>query len=304
MYIGIDVGGTKISAGLASAEGRITQKENIKTDRSADPQKVIQQIVVLIHKLAPQAKDLKIGIGIPGQIHKGRVINMPNLPQLRGVDLLQRLTELCPAQYIIENDANAAALAEHKYGAGRDYKNFIYLTVSTGIGGGIIIDGKLYAGVNGTAGEFGHMIIIPDGPLCACGNKGCWEALGSGTALAKMALAKIAGGAQTILSASTAEIDVEKIVEAAKAGDTVAQELLNVNGYFNALGITNLVNAFDPEAVIIGGGVSFNGEYFFQPLNKALRIFKLLNPQQTIAIIPAGCRQDAGLLGALSLVLP
>jgi len=307
MYIGIDLGGTKIAAARSSAEGRILQRENLKTDKSADPQEVVRQLVFLIRKLAPDAPELKIGIGVPGQVHQGLVINAPNIPQLNGLDLLKRLNELCPAQYVLANDANAAALAEHKYGAGKNYQNFIYLTVSTGIGGGIIVDGKLYTGANGTAGEFGHTIILPDGPPCGCGNKGCWETLGSGTALAKMALAKIAGGVQTALTALSGGVDekinAELIVEAAKAGDAAAKELLDVNGYFNALGIANLVNTFDPEAVIVGGGVSFNGEYFFQPLTRALKLFKLLNPSRTIAIVPAGCKQDAGLLGALSLVL-
>jgi glucokinase len=170
------------------------------------------------------------------------------------------------------------------------------------------VDGRLYAGANDTAGEFGHMILLPDGPPCGCGNKGCWEALGSGPALARMAAAKIESGAETrireLAANNAGQITAELIVKAASCGDAVALELLAVNGYYNALGIANLVNAFDPEAVIIGGGVSFNGDYFFQPLRKSLKMFKLLNTRNTIEILRAGCQADAGLLGAVSLVLP
>jgi len=146
---------------------------------------------------------------------------------------------------------------------------------------------------------------MPDGPLCGCGNKGCWEALGSGTALAKMAEAKIASGAADGLKelAKDKPINVELLVEAAKQGDAEALELLEVNAYFNALGLTNLVHAFDPEVIIIGGGLSFNGDYFFQPLLKIMKMFKLLNPQNSIEVLPAGCKQDSGLLGAISLTI-
>ncbi|MDR1323280.1 MAG: ROK family protein, partial [Candidatus Margulisbacteria bacterium] len=230
---------------------------------------------------------------------------MPNVPQLNGVDLLAELNKIYPAEYVIENDANAAALAELKYGAGRNYKNFIYVTISTGVGGGIIIDGRLYAGANGTAGEFGHAILWPDGPLCGCGNKGCWEALGSGTALAKMAAAAAENSETRIKElAKDGKITAETVVEAAKLGDETALDLLDKNGYYNALGIANLVNTFDPEVIIVGGGVTFNGDYFFQPLFKNLKTFKLLNPEQSIKILRAECGRDTGLLGAVALVLP
>ncbi|GBR77520.1 sugar kinase NBD/HSP70 family [Candidatus Termititenax dinenymphae] len=301
MYIGIDLGGTKITAGLADAAGRILQKETIKT-----AQNVVEQLAALILKLSAGQNILKIGLGIPGQVKNGSVINMPNVPQLNGVDLLAELKKLYPADYTIDNDANAAAVAELKYGAGKNYKNFIYVTVSTGIGGGIIIDGKLYSGANGTAGEFGHTIIVPDGPQCGCGNKGCWEALGSGTALANMAAAKLESGVETKLKEllKGGKVNAELVVEAAKLGDAVAQELLDVNGYYNAIGIANLVNTFDPEVIIVGGGLSFNGDYFFQPLLKSLKMFQLLNPEKSIEILRAGCSKDAGLLGAVALVLP
>ncbi|MDR2429264.1 MAG: ROK family protein [Candidatus Margulisbacteria bacterium] len=301
MYIGLDVGGTKITAGLADARGEILQRETSKTAPN-----VLEQISALIQKFSAGQKIAKIGVGLPGQLKNGVAINMPNVPQLNGVDLLAELNKIYPAEYVIENDANAAALAELKYGAGRNYKNFIYVTISTGVGGGIIIDGHLYTGANGTAGEFGHTVLLPDGPPCNCGNRGCWEALGSGTALAKMAAAAVAENSGTRIKelAKDNRITAEIVVEAAKLEDQIALELLDKNGYYNALGIANLVNTFDPEVIIIGGGVTFNGDYFFQPLFKSLKTFKLLNPEQSIKILRAECGKDTGLLGAVALALP
>ncbi|GBR73993.1 glucokinase [Candidatus Termititenax aidoneus] len=300
MYIGLDVGGTKITAGLADASGKILQRETSQTASN-----VVEQISALIQKFSAGQKIAKIGLGLPGQLKNGVALNMPNVPQLNGVDLLAELNKIYPAEYVIENDANAAALAELKYGAGRNYKNFIYVTISTGVGGGIIIDGRLYAGANGTAGEFGHAILQPDGPLCGCGNRGCWEALGSGTALAKMAAAAAENSETRIKElAKDGKITAEIVVEAAKLEDQTALDLLNKNGYYNALGIANLVNTFDPEVIIVGGGVTFNGDYFFQPLFKNLKTFKLLNPERSIKILHAECGKDTGLLGAVALTLP
>ncbi|GBR75876.1 sugar kinase NBD/HSP70 family [Candidatus Termititenax persephonae] len=301
MYIGVDLGGTKITAGLADKAGQILQKETVRTG-----QNVTEQLAELIQRLSAGQHITKIGLGVPGQVKDGQVFSMPNIPQLGGVNLWSALNKLYPADYTIENDANAAAMAELRYGAGRGCRNFIYVTISTGIGGGIIIDGKLYAGANGTAGEFGHVILLPDGPLCGCGNKGCWESLGSGTALAKMVAAKVESGEATRLKelAKADQLTAETVVEAAKQGDPTALELLDVNGYYNAIGLANLVNTFDPEMIIIGGGLSFNGDYFFQPLLKNLRMFRLFNPEHSIKILRAGCGRDAGLLGAVALVLP
>jgi glucokinase len=149
--------------------------------------------------------------------------------------------------------------------------------------------------------------LLPNNELrCGCGNKGCWETLGSGTALANMAKAKILNNEQTLMRAlaknNLNNINAELIVEAARQNDAVAIELLGVNAYYNAIGIINLANSFDPEAIIIGGGLAQNGKYFFEPLKKCLKMFKVLNPNNSITILKAGCQKDSGLLGALALV--
>lgn len=310
MYIGVDFGGTKIAACLADKNGVILKKITAKTLKSPDGKAIVAQLVEIIKSLQPKNKKIKaVGIGIPGQIDKaGTVFNMPNVPALLGVNIQKALKAKLKLPIIIENDANAAALAELKYGAGKKLNNFVFITISTGIGGGIIINRELYRGANNTAGEVGHMVIVPDGPRCGCGNRGCWEVLGSGTALANMAKARIQSGVVSLIMEKAAndlnQVNGEAIAEAARKQDPLALELLDVNGFYNAVGITNLVNCFDPEAIIIGGGLSFNGETFFKPLEKCLKMFKLLNGKNKIKILRAGCKKDTGLLGALSLVVP
>lgn len=310
MYIGIDLGGTKIAAALANKKGQIIEKLTEPTIQSTDPNEILKQLASIIKRLSVNypKKVKKVGIGLPGQIdEKGKIFNVPNIPALKNIYFVKELKKLSPQNYVLENDANAAALAELKFGSGKKFKDFIYLTISTGIGAGIILNGELYRGPHGSAGEVGHMIILPNSQLkCGCGNKGCWETLGSGTALINMAKAKILSKTNTLIT-ELVNNDLTKlsgriIKEAAEKGDELAKELFNVNAYYNAVGITNLVNIFDPEAIIIGGGLSFNGKYFFEPLNWCLRMFKLLNSQNKIKIVKAGCKKDSGLLGALALV--
>lgn len=310
MYIGIDLGGTKIAAALADSKQRIVKKVYEKTIQDKEPKKLINQLSSIIKNLENiTAKKIKaVGLAIPGQIDsQGKIFNIPNIPALKDIFILKELQKSTKQRFVIENDANAAALAELKFGSGKNLSNFIYLTVSTGIGGGIIINKKLYRGAHGSAGEIGHMILIPNSQLlCGCGNKGCWETLGSGTALINMAKAKILNKEKTLINdlvqGKLSAISGEIISEAAAKNDPVAKELLGVNAYYNAVGITNLVNIFDPEAIIIGGGLSNNGKLFFEPLNYCLQMFTLLNSKNKIKLLKAGCKKDSGVLGALALV--
>lgn len=181
------------------------------------------------------------------------------------------------------------------------------MTISTGIGAGIVINGQVYGGAHNTAGEVGHIIVVPGGPQCGCGNKGCWEAVGSGTAFKNMAKARLLTGESSSLRERVGG-DLDKlyggmIIEEAQKGDALAKELLAVNGYYNALGIANLVHMFDPEAIILGGGVPSNGQPFFEAVAQGLKLFHLLNPAHAIPVIPAKCKTDTGLLGALALVV-
>jgi len=170
---------------------------------------------------------------------------------------------------VLENDANAAAIGESQFGAGRDARDFIYITVSTGIGGGIVIDRRIYTGSIGTAGELGHMVISDSGPLCNCGNTGCWEVLASGTALAREARRLIESGAETTMltyaGGQIEKVTAEVIHEAAMAGDQLGGKLIARTAYYLGVGLANLINIFNPELIVIGGGLSNIGDMLLLP---------------------------------------
>ncbi|MDD5039362.1 MAG: ROK family protein, partial [Dehalococcoidales bacterium] len=200
------------------------------------------------------------------------------------------------------NDAKAAALGEHHFGAGKGANNLIFITVSTGIGGGIIINGKLYFGVSGGAGEIGHMTVDVNGPRCNCGNIGCLEMLASGTAIAREAISRIREGEKSSLikmvEGKTGHITAEKVSLAARDGDLLALKVIaRAAGYLGA-GMVSLVNIFNPEIIIIGGGVSKIGDLLFEPVRGMVRerAFRLLS--QAVRIVPAQLGDDAGVFGA------
>jgi glucokinase len=200
------------------------------------------------------------------------------------------------------NDASAAALGEHEFGAGKGVDNLIYLTVSTGIGGGIIIDGRLYLGPSGSAGEIGHMTIDVNGPQCSCGNIGCLEMLASGTAIAREAVKRIRAGGRSSLSemlgGKIENITAEQVGVAAQGGDSLAMEIIHRAASYLGMGMVNLVNIFNPEMIIVGGGVAQMGDLLLDPARRVVeaRAFKL--PAQAVRIVPARLGDEAGVMGA------
>jgi glucokinase len=203
---------------------------------------------------------------------------------------------------LLDNDANAAALGEHRHGAGRGYTHLVYLTISTGIGGGVIVDGRLLHGVCDGAGEVGHMTILPDGPVCGCGGRGCLEALCSGTGLAQRARERLGAGALSSLSSlSSNEVTGGAVAEAARAGDAVAAAVWDAMIDYLAIGVGNLFNLLAPEAVVIGGGVSGAGEQLFGPLRERVRARARMLPPEKINILQAALGGDSALHGAVIL---
>ena len=200
------------------------------------------------------------------------------------------------------NDANAAALGEMYFGAAKGARNFIYITISTGIGGGIVIDGEIYTGSLGTAGEIGHMTIDTDGPHCNCGNTGCWETLASGTALAREAKQRIAAGVKTSIieyaGGNIDEINAEVVHKAAQQGDTLAKELIAQTSYYIGVGLTNIINIFNPEVIIIGGGLSNIGDILLEPAYKVAgeRAYKVAF--ESVRFARAELDKNSGVIGA------
>lgn len=309
LIVGVDLGGTKISAILADASGNIVARDLRDTLAQQGPEEVIRRIIESIKQVATVADIAGIGIGAAGtcEASTGIVASSPHLPGWRNVPLKDIIHQEFGLPTYLDNDANVAALGEYYFGAGVGIDNLIYVTVSTGIGGGVIIDGKIYRGVSGSAGEIGHMTIDVNGPRCACGNIGCWETLASGTALAREAVRRIEAGAQTnILSFAQGdikEVSAKTIFLAAQQGDRLANDLISRTGYYVGVGLVNLVNIFNPELILIGGGLSQMGQLLLDPALRVVeeRAFEL--PARAVRIEIAGLGADAGVLGAVALFL-
>jgi glucokinase len=314
LALGIDLGGTKILTAVANAEGKMLARDHSITPASEGPTAVIQSILESAGRALEQAQitatDLAaIGVGAPGLSNPetGILFTSPNLPDWKDVplhDIIER--ELGKKAFLI-NDANAAALGELFFGAGRGAKDFIYVTLSTGIGGGIIIDGKIYTGSIGTAGELGHMTIDDKGPLCKCGNRGCWETLASGTALARDARQRIEEGIKTSIldyaDGDPAKVTAEVIHQAAQAEDRLARECIVNTGYYVGVGLANLVNIFNPEVIVIGGGLSNIGDMLLEPAFEEARQRAFQPSYQAVRFARAELGRNSGVLGAAAFAL-
>jgi glucokinase len=256
-----------------------------------------------------QAADFSgIGIAIAGVLDSknGILTSSPNLPHWKNVPLKSMIEDRLHLDTFLINDANAAALGEHRFGAGIGTQNLVYLTVSTGIGGGIIIDGNLYEGSTGSAGELGHMTIDVNGPRCNCGNYGCLEVLASGTAVARGAVEHINKGATSLLNdmkENISDITAEDVAKAARQGDKLATEIIAGASYYLGIGLANIVNIFNPQVIVIGGGMSKMGGMLLTPAKEIVkrRAFKL--PARTARIIRSKLGNDSGIIGTAANVL-
>ena len=307
--LGIDLGGTKIVSAVVDGRGAVVARDRTATPAAEGPEAVIAAVVESSRCALTQAKIsasnvLAIGVGAPGLVNAGLgvVHTSPNLPGWRDVPLREPIEKALNIKAFLINDANAAAVGELYFGAGRGCRHFVYITVSTGIGGGIIIDGKLYNGASGLAGELGHMVIADDGPLCRCGNRGCWEMLASGTALAREARRRIGAGASTSILDHTAgavdKIDAQAVHAAALAGDALASELIHRNAYYLGVGLANIVNVFNPERIVIGGGLSNLGDMLLKPAIEEAERRAFKQPFQAVRFVTAELGADSGVIGA------
>lgn len=308
LIIGIDLGGTNIKGALLDDAGSILHKTQAATLANTGPEAVAGRISGLIGHLealaaAENKKVAGVGIGVPGlpDAKTGTVVFAPNL-HWHNVPLVEYLRRETALPVYLENDANVAALGEQWRGAGRGSVNMVMVTIGTGIGGGIILNGRLYIGTNGSAGEIGHTVIDPNGPLCSCGRKGCMETLTSATAMIRMAREAIDRGCDTEL-AKPENLEARDIVMAAQSGDVTASDIINTAAGYLGMGLGNLINIINPDTIVVGGGVSRAGETLFKPLREAARAWSLPAPGTVVKIVPAELGNDAGSIGAARLVL-
>ncbi|MCL6553583.1 MAG: ROK family protein [Firmicutes bacterium] len=307
-YLGVDLGGTKILVGLVDERGRVVVRQRVPTPVGG-PQAVVAVIVDSVRALCRRAGQEMgavrgLGVGAPGPMDpvSGVVFEPPNLPGWRDVPLGSLLSAEVGLPVFVENDANAAALAERWAGAGVGVDDLVYVTVSTGIGGGLILGGRLYHGAAGTAGEVGHMVIEPGGPRCNCGRLGCLEALASGPSIAREARAAVAAGRPTVLAAIAPQaLDAAAVARAALDGDPVAREIYARAATALGIGITNLVNLLSPAMVILGGGVTRAGELIFAPVRRIVRQEAFERPGSAVQIVPAALGEDVGAIGAAAV---
>ncbi len=291
----IDIGGTKIAVGLVGDTGRILARSDIPTRDLASVEVGIPRVKTVLRQLVAESggRLQGIGIGCTGKIDPLTGVMGPNsfLPGWSGLNLYEALRDL-NVTLAAENDADAAALAEAAWGVGVGKSRFIYVTVSTGIGGGIVLDGELYRGVNGAHPEIGHHVIDPTGPACFCGAHGCWESLASGTAMARW-VQSVKG-----IEFAQGEVNAARVCQWAEQGNALARQAVDREAYYLGLGLGNLITLFAPEMIALGGGVMNSWDLFAPRASQVVHEMCGLVPARETQIRPASLGASTGLIGA------
>ncbi|MEI7541348.1 MAG: ROK family glucokinase [Actinomycetes bacterium] len=307
--IGIDVGGTKVLGGVVDETGKVLTTARKDTPRQGGSA-LTQTIADVAKELLEKYQVSSVGVSAAGFVSSDRktMLATPNIADWNGVDLDNQLTKLIGLPVVIENDANAAAWGEAKFGAGKNQDHMMMLTVGTGIGGGIVVNGALYRGAYGIAAEFGHLRVVPEGHLCGCGARGCFEQYASGNALLRHAREAISASpevARNLLSrgdGTVAGLTGHAITEAARDGDPVALAAFNTTGQWLGAGIASLSVLLDPACVVIGGGVIDAGEILLKPTRESLeRNMPFAGKHPYPEIIAAELGNEAGLVGVADL---
>ncbi len=309
-YIGIDLGGTNIAVGIVTAEGKIVKKMSVPTGAQRPFEEIFQDMAHCIRTLLtetgiPEGEIRSIGIGTPGCLNtkEGILIFAGNFKYGKLVNYRQLMKNHFDIPVYIGNDANVAALAETKVGAARGAESAVMVTLGTGVGGGIVLDGKIYEGHLSAAGELGHLVLVHDGVPCTCGRKGCWEAYASVTALVRQTKEAMLANPDSIMNQTPLDkVNGRTSFDAAKKGDAAALSVVQKYREYLADGLASIVNVLNTEVIIIGGGICKEGDYLLGPVNEMLqkRVFGAgLLPERKMVVAQLG--NDAGLVGAALL---
>lgn len=306
LAVGIDVGGSFLKAGLVTETGKIVEKVKWEI-RKETREEFYCQLRELINRLQGMAGDSRlvgVGIGMPGFIHRGKRIieQSPNLQVIDGAPIFDDLEALTALPVSLDNDANSAAWGEYWVGGGKDARLLILLTLGSGIGGGIVWEGKVWQGAIGYGGEIGHTVVTPDGPLCNCGRRGCIEAEFSDTAFSRKAREAIESGRETKLAAlENQRIRAKDVTDAAEEGDPVAMEIIITSSRLLGFVIANLINAFNPDQIVLGGGIIAAANLLMPLILKGVEERAISGALEACRIRPSTLGNDAGLLGAAGL---
>jgi len=309
--IGAEIGVDFAAAVVADLRGQVVWQRHVElpsegAGTARKPASVLKRAERLVQEAVNQASTCRcrlygIGLGVPGLVDRatGTLLFAPNLGW-QDVQLGERWRERFSVPVVVENEANAAALGERMLGVARQVDNFVYLSAGIGLGGGVVIDGKLYSGVGGFAGEVGHMTLEPDGPPCNCGNRGCWETLVAPQAIVR----RVREAARAQGTAGAAEVtSMDEVLDAAARGDPVVRSALDEVGRYLGIGIANLINAFNPSLVVLGGALSLAGQYVLPRAQKELDARALAAARGGVTIKLSDFKGDACVMGCVSLIL-
>lgn len=311
--ISLDVGGTFTKAALVDRTGQIVQRLQAPSARDIPRAEVPEHVVQIVHEMLESSgvdREQIVGVcvGIPGVVDRRTdlVVSCPNLTNWEGMPLAKLVQQRLGIPTYLEKDANEAALGEHWVGAGQGVDDLICFTIGTGIGTGIILNGRLYRGSTGGAGEIGHIIVDKDGPLCTCGNWGCLEAIASARAIAEKGSKAVENGEPTVIrelcQGDPKAVTAEMVFRAARAGDQVAERILDVALTYLGVGVTSIVNVFNPAMIILGGGVAQAGEQLLAPVQRIVRQRARRLLAEHVQIVLAKLGNDAGVIGGAYLV--
>jgi glucokinase len=309
-YAGIDIGGTSIKYGLVDRKGKILYRDQRPTmaEKGAEPLMHLVANVAegLLYHAAEEEYEVRwLGVGTPGAVDgkTGRVIGpSPNIDGWQGMAIGEILSERLNMPVWVDNDVNAVALAECRFGAAVGYKSLVCVALGTGVGGGIVLDGRLWRGSNHSAGEIGHLSINPDGPRCRCGANGCIEAYCSSTAIIERANAKLTNGLtpvfEEVLEGRLKSLNIKKLFTAARKGDPVASEVIRETAEYLAIGLAGVVNLLNPDIVVIGGGVADGGAGFVETVAAQIRKRAFSSSTENLRVAGATLGNNAGFIGA------
>ena len=309
-YVGIDLGGTNTKIGLLDEDGNILFSTIVKTESEQGLEKTVERLAnilkIQVSNLNISFEDVAgVGLGVPGPVANGRIVKFwANFPWPVDVDLAAEFEKHLGVSVKVDNDVNVITLGEMWKGGGRGYKNVLGLAIGTGIGGGVVVNGKLVSGKNGGGGEVGHIKVERDGKLCGCGQEGCWEAYASATGLVREAKSRLTVNKNNLLYERTKdrEVEAKDIFDAARDGDEFSLNLVDYEAEFIALGIGNLLNVLDTDVVVVGGGIALAGDILFDKINEKLRKYAMLSTLEGLKIVQAELGNDAGIYGAAYLV--
>lgn len=311
VFVGVDIGGTKCAAALGTADGTILDRVEMPTWAEEGPHAILERLVALTRSLASESRRPVEGIGIscggPLDTATGVVYSPPNLPGWEAIPVRSIFEEAFPGlAVVVENDANATAVAEWRWGAGIGTRNMVYLTQGTGIGGGLILDGRLYRGTNDLAGEVGHQTILPEGPLCGCGKRGCLEALASGPSIGRLARESLhyRRGLRLVAKAGgrPSDITARHVVEAAREGDPFSRMILEEAGTYLGIGLANIIQILNPERIVLGTIAVHAGDLILESVRRTVRERAWERAYSVCDIVPAALGDRAQDLAAIAVI--